>query len=76
MDSFVTCRLRFASHYEGGDGAAAQDVSKEQLQSSLHAANGGTAPVWDESHRRDMSFLLRSVEGDAPVSVVCQVRPP
>jgi len=38
----VTCRLRFASHFAGS--GAAQDVSKEQVQSTLHVANGGIAP--------------------------------
>ena len=32
-----------------------------------------SAAVWDESHRREMSFLLKPVADDAPVSVACQV---
>ena len=40
------------------DGTASKQMNTEQQ--TLHVTNGGTAPVWDTSHRNEMVFVLDS----------------
>ena len=66
--SYVKCRLSAGSGQHGQQGHWAElnnevDTTSKQSdteQQTFHVPNGGTAPVWDTSHRNEMVFVLDS----------------